>query len=50
MENSKLRYHDLLVVLVWEIRMIYDLFKNDPKYESLLEELKKYDCGNTLGS
>jgi len=40
MENSKLRYHDLLVVLVWEIRMIYDLFKNDPKYECLLEELK----------
>lgn len=43
MENSKLRYHDLLVVLVWEFQTIYDLFKNDQKYESLLGELKKYN-------
>lgn len=43
MNPSKLRYHDLLVVLVWEIKTIYDLFKNDQKYERLLQELKKYD-------
>lgn len=43
MNPLKLRYHDLLVVLVWEIRTIYNLFKNDQKYERLLEELKKYD-------
>lgn len=43
MNSSKLRYDELLVVLVWEIQTIYDLFKNDQKYECLLEELMKYD-------
>lgn len=43
MENSKLRYHDLLVVMVWEIQTIYELFKDDQKYECLLQELAKYD-------
>jgi len=41
MKSSKLRYQDLLVVLVWEIQTINDL-NNDQKYESLLEVLKKY--------
>ena len=43
MEFSRLRYHDLMLVLVYEIDLLWAYFGNDSKYKALLRELKKYD-------
>lgn len=43
MELTKLNYRDLLVVLIWEKKVLCDLFEKDQKYSSLLQELKKHD-------
>ena len=43
METPTLRYRDLMVILVDENRILWDLFKGEEKYESLLNELMRYD-------
>ncbi len=44
MEPPKLRYPELLVVLVDENKILRDLFKGEGKYSALLEVFMKYDA------
>jgi len=44
--SKKLKYRDLLMNLIWKVKVLHKLFEGNQRYTNLLRELMKYDMNN----